>query len=243
MANGSAAGSKRSFEPSANGALAKKSRPNDLTAEDMTTVAVKDAAAAAKIECFDDEDVEIIPFEMPEYEDSDSCPADQRQANQPSHMINEEFVSFNFDQSSYSADPGLLDEESGFNLKPVRDYMNDNPKVACVVEKLASGKLDLTRQSSDIRLFGSIMYDLGKMLSRLVRIPDKSHPETKSHFTQAFHIVCLGLPGLDAISQEATSFKETFRGLTLKAHLRCQLYSAFKNALGRLIKSATPLNH
>ena len=227
-------GKKRHFDASTDGVTSKKSRPNVLFADDAKTPR-RNEFGTTKIECFDDEDVELIPLEVPEYEDSDGCPVGGRQSNQFKNQ-NDDYVTFNGDQSSCIAELGF-DTESGFDLQPVQEYMSGNPKVACILERLATGTLDLTRQSSDIRLFGSIMYDLGKMLSKLVTILDKSHPETKKHFSQAFHIICTGLPGLEAVSQEATAFKDTFRGLTLKAHLRCQLYSAFKNSLARLIKN------
>jgi len=231
------AGNKRQFETSSNVVAAKKSRPNETVSADDVVAPQRNNATTAKIECFDDDDVEVIPFEVQEYPDSDACLVEHHKVVQFQDPANEDFATFNGDQSSYIPEMGF-DAESEFDLKPVQDYMNENPKVACILERLATGKLDLTRQSNDIRLFGSIMYDLGKMLSRLVRILDKTHPHTKKHFAQAFDIVCAGLPGLEAVSQEATSFKDTFRGLTLKAHLRCQLYSAFKNSLQRVIKNA-----
>ena len=211
-----AIGSKRSHPTpttNGNGSLPKQSRLDTSAVQ-----AVNDDSF--KFECFDDGDVEVIP-------------QDVSRSNDPF-----EVTLFSHAETPVEFHVVGEDGDEEYDFTEIKTYLRESGKVACIASQLAVGDIDWSRQSKETRILGSIMYDLGKIMSRLVKIPVKTHPETKKHFSRAYDFIWAGIPGIEEYTRgrPPSSYGDHFRGLSLKAYLRCQMYSSFKNSLDRLLK-------
>ena len=87
---------------------------------------------------------------------------------------------------------GSNDDQVSF----IHEYLQSNVKVAVLLQRQI-GEVKVEKQSVDVKLLSSVMYEVGKEVARPAEIPNTSHPEgaTKGYFPFAsnwFEILYLG---------------------------------------------------